>query len=149
MENNEVKIIAKAPYWRCSNMDLLAPIEENGICYLLSNNEIICVESGKKALKFEYASEEERIEFARQYRHYVFAGDKVNIIKGKMKGESKVVSRHFRYVVPNTYGKNYTDYIVFEDGSKTNIWNCVHESGVQIWGYREADSVDWGIGGRI
>ena len=149
MAKNELKIIAKSRYWTCENMDLLAPINEQGNIYLLSNNETICIADREIAPKLEYANQEEILEFARQYRHYVFAGDKVNIIKGKMKGESKVVAKYFKYVVPNTYGHAFTNYLVFADGTKTDIFNCVHLNGKEIWHYKEPKDLVLLEGGRL
>lgn len=53
-------------------------------------------------------------------------GDIVKIVSGrKMKNEIKKVKDMFRFIVPNTYGKQYTDYLVFEDGTKVNRLHCI------------------------
>lgn len=68
---------------------------------------------------------EEELEAYRKYRNKFQIGDKVQIIDGrKMKNEIKEIAKMFRYVVPNTYGKQYTDYLVFTDGTKVNKLYC-------------------------
>lgn len=135
------KVIAKAEYWVCGNLDLLAPIIEQGIEYLMSDFERVFVPYGK-AFEYEEATEQEKHEFYNSLG-FVFEGDKVEIVKGKLKGGTRVIKGFFRYVVPNTYGKQYTDYITFTDGTKTAIGNC------EICGKRAMQFNGIKIGGRI
>ena len=116
------KVIAKAEYWECENLDLLAPITEQGIEYLMSDNTRVHIPYGQ-SFDYEEATEQEKHEFYNNLG-FVFVGDDVEIVKGNLKGNTKQIKGFFRYVVPNTYGKQYTDYITFTDGTKTNIANC-------------------------
>lgn len=71
------------------------------------------------------ATEEEK-ETYRKYMRRFKIGDIVKIVSGrKMKNEIKKVKDMFRFIVPNTYGKQYTDYLVFEDGTKVNRLHCI------------------------
>ena len=135
------KVIASAEYWECSNMDLISPITEQGIEYLLSDNSRVFIPNGEH-FECEEASKEEKHEFYNGLG-FVFEGDTVEIVKGKLKGEIKVIKGFFRYVVPNTYGKQYTDYISFTDGTKTNIDNC-QKNGKRAFEFKGIK-----IGGRI
>lgn len=68
---------------------------------------------------------DEELEAYRKYRKEFKIGDIVKIIDGrKMKGETKEIAKMFRFTVPNTYGKIYTDYLVFTDGTKVNKLYC-------------------------
>lgn len=68
---------------------------------------------------------DEELETYRKYRKEFKIGDIVKIIDGrKMKGETKEIAKMFRFTVPNTYGKIYTDYLVFTDGTKVNKLYC-------------------------
>ena len=122
------KIIASGNYWKCANMDLLANIIEEGTEYLLSDGTRILVPENKEDERLnnlEFATEEEIKEYARINFGSIFKGDEVIINRGrKMKGEHKIVEKTYRYTVPNTYGKQYTDYLVFTDGTKVNIHHC-------------------------
>jgi hypothetical protein len=116
------KVVLKAEYWECENLDLLSPIIEQGIEYLMNDNTRVRVPYGQ-SFDYQEATEEEKHDFYNSLG-FVFEGDIVEIVKGKLKGEFKKIKGFFRYVVPNTYGKQYTDYITFTDGTKTNILNC-------------------------
>ena len=71
------------------------------------------------------ATEEEK-ETYRKYMRRFKIGDTIKIVSGrKMKNEIKKVKDMFRFTVPNTYGKQYTDYLVFEDGTKVNRLHCI------------------------
>lgn len=71
------------------------------------------------------ATEEEK-ETYRKYMRRFKIGDIVKIVSGrKMKNEIKKVKDMFRFIVPNTYGKQSTDYLVFEDGTKVNRLHCI------------------------
>lgn len=122
-----MKIIARGSYWICANMDLLADIIEEGTEYLLDDGTRIRVPDGKEnelVNSLEYATEEEKKQYAREHYNYIFRGDKVIIARGrKLKGEEKVVNGYYRFEVAGTYGKVYTDYIYFTDGTKTNLQN--------------------------
>ena len=136
-----IKVIARAEYWECENLDLLAPIVEQGIEYLLSDNTRVHIPYGQK-FECEEANEQEKHKFYNKLG-FVFEGDNVDVVKGKLKGNNKKIKGFFRYVVPNTYGKQYTDYIAFTDGTKTNIANC------EINGKRALRCHGIKIGGRI
>lgn len=57
-----------------------------------------------------------------------FPGEVVKIVSGrKMLGEVKKISSKYRFHVQGTYGKKYTDYFVFEDGTKVNVAHCILE----------------------
>lgn len=67
---------------------------------------------------------EEELETYRKYRRDFRIGDKVIITRGrKMLNETKEIKDFYRFVVPNTFGKKYTDYLVFTDGTKVNRFN--------------------------
>lgn len=68
---------------------------------------------------------EEELEIYRKQTKQFRIGDTVKIVNGrKMKNEIKEVAKMFRYTIPNTYGKQYTDYLVFTDGTKVNKLYC-------------------------
>ena len=68
---------------------------------------------------------DEELEIYRKYKREFKIGDTIKIVAGrKMKGEIKEIAKMFRYVIPNTYGKRYTDYLVFTDGTKVNKLYC-------------------------
>ena len=71
-------------------------------------------------------ADEEELELYRKRMKQFKVGDKVKIVDGrKMKGETKIIKRMFRYTVPGTYGKQYTDYLVFTDDTKVNKHYCI------------------------
>ena len=71
-------------------------------------------------------ADEEELELYRKRMKQFKVGDKVKIVDGrKMKGEIKIIKRMFRYTVPGTYGKQYTDYLVFTDDTKVNKLYCI------------------------
>lgn len=135
------KVIAKGEYWVCENLDLLAPIIEQGIEYLMSDNSRVHIPYGQ-SFNYEEANEQEKHEFYNSLG-FVFEGDIIDIVKGKLKDNTKQIKGFFRYVVPNTYGKQYTDYIAFTDGTKTNIANC------EINGKRAKQFNGIKVGGRL
>ena len=163
----EKLIIARRNYWTCSNIDLLAPIEETGYVYLLSDGtQIRCrdehPEDEDVLIGLSWASEEEKKQYCREHYGYIYKGDKVVITRGrKMKGEEKVVNGYYRFNVAGTYGHRYTDYVYFTDGTKTNIDNCdVVGCKPYYWEYagqkyysrqykKDFNSIDINIGGRI
>ena len=52
-------------------------------------------------------------------------GDILKITKGRKNvGYQGKVADTFRYYVQGTFKKQFTDYVVFEDGSKVNRMNC-------------------------
>ena len=68
---------------------------------------------------------DEELEQYRKYCKNFRPGDIVKITKGrKMLNEIKTVKNNFKYVVPNTYGKAYVNYLVFTDGTKVNKLYC-------------------------
>jgi len=129
-------IISSGRSWHCENMDTLAPIDDEGTTYLLSNNETVVVwESEYKKNpnnptiqllnSLRWATPEERKQFARVARNAIFKGDKVLISRGrKMVGEVKVAQSGYKYIVDGTYGHVWTNYLRFEDGTKVNIDHC-------------------------
>lgn len=124
------KIIARGFYWVCENMDLLAPIIETGMEYLLSDGTIRrvpdnVIEDDDPLATMEYATEADKKAFASQEYGTIFKGDTIVIKRGrKMVGETKVVKGYYRYDVPGTYGHQYTEYLLFTDGTKVNIQHC-------------------------
>ena len=122
------KIIAVGTYWKCENMDMLAPIIEEGYQYLLSDGSKVNVEYGKENEELnglEYATQEEKESYTRTHYGIIFIGDMVTIKRGrKMVGETKKVVRGFRFDIDGAYGNRYVYYVVFEDGTKVNINHC-------------------------
>ena len=118
------KIIDYGNVWTCENMDNLSPIDWEGYKVLFSDGSIKVIDNLDEVSEYAVASEEEVKEFYRE-RNYLFIGDEVEIIKGKKFpiGEHKIVKYFYTYTVPGTYGHKETDYVVFEDGTKTNIVN--------------------------
>jgi len=142
-------VIEYGNYWTCENHDLLAPIEEEGIEFLFNDGSRFYLKDGehidfemRKATDAEY----------KDYYHkegFLFKGDKVKIIKGKKIpiGTEKEIKDFHRYNVQGTYGHQYTDYVDFTDGTKTNIQN------VRIPGLENIDYVfeykRLNVGGRL
>lgn len=129
----ELCIIETGRSWECENMDNLAPIIDTGTSYLLSNGDVITVWNNKdndeinllKIKELPFATNEQRAQFIHEEYGVIFKGDHVVIKRGrKMVGETKEVSGYYRYDVPGTYGKQYTEYLLFTDGTKVNINHC-------------------------
>lgn len=118
------KIIDYGNVWTCENMDNLAPIDWEGYKVLFSDGSIKVVDNLDDVSNYAVASEEEVKEFYRE-RNYLFIGDEVEIIKGRKIpiGEHKIVKYFYTYQVAGTYGHKETDYVVFEDGTKTSVAN--------------------------
>lgn len=117
------KIIACEPCWACENLDNLAPITEEGSAVLFDDNTTKIFWNNEKMPRFEKATDEEAQHFWEK-RGYIFPGNIVEIFKGrKFVGEFKTVSSFFRFEVPGTFGHQYTDYVVFDDGTRVNIKN--------------------------
>ena len=69
---------------------------------------------------------DEELEIYRKNMKRFKIGDIVKIVSGrKMKNEVKKIKDMFRFTVPNTYGKQYIDYLVFDDGTKVNKLHCI------------------------
>lgn len=102
-------------------MDTLAPITREGYQYLFDDNSTKIVWDDERTNEqYEMATEEEKHLFYNRMG-YLFKGDKVKIVKGrKMVGETKTINGFWKYVVPGTYGKIYTEYVYFTDGTKVN-----------------------------
>ena len=83
------KIIASSKYWKCENMDNLAPIIEEGTEYLLSDGtRVLIADNNEYPNKPERANEQEKKAFASQEYGTIFKGDNVIIKRGrKMVGE--------------------------------------------------------------
>ena len=139
------KFVEKAPYWACENLDLNAPIVEVGVAFLLEDGTTDYIEEGKVVEDTYIRVADSEYKSFYNKKGFVFKGDCIDVVKGKMKGHQGVVKSFFRYNVEGTYGKVYTDYIVFEDGSKTNILNCCVNGTKVISEYKGAIRV----GGRI
>lgn len=117
------RIITMQPWWTCDNLDTLTPINKSGIAILLHDGTVEYYEDNQVIPNYAEATEDD-IKALAHSRGFYFIGDTVDIVKGKLKGTSKRIVNEFKYVVPNTYGHVYTDYLVFDDGTKTNIRNC-------------------------
>lgn len=148
-----ITVISISRVWRCVNADMLAPICWEGYCVLFSDNTCEIIDKGFE-IRNRMANEREKKDFARRLG-YVFEGDTVEIVKGRKLpiGEHKIVKDAYRYEVPNTYGHSYTDYLVFTDGTKTNIDN-VKQVNVNLFNKNTylrftKDMPDFYRGGRI
>lgn len=125
------KIITTGYAWRCSNLDLLAPINEEGVLVLFDDNttqffpyKIVNGVKTNNLGNYEYATQDELRLFINR-RGAVVEGDTVIIFKGrKMVGETKTIDKFFQYNVEGTYGHVCVDYAVFTDGTKCNLQNC-------------------------
>lgn len=112
------KVVEWGYAWTCSNMDLLAPIEEQFIMALFDdgsyghyNGEPMC-------------TAEEKQDYARK-NGYAFVGDKIVIVSGrKMKGEHKTLLKQVSYRPQGTYGHADVDYFYFTDGTKVQKQHC-------------------------
>lgn len=142
---NDLKVLAIGKYWVCDSMDLLAPITETGTEILTASGEYMLFKEGEKLPPFIMASEEEKKAYLNN-NGIVFIGDAVVVVKGKLKGAKKTISGFFKYIVPNTYNKTYTDYLIFDDGTKTNINNCLI-NGTKCLIFREKPEIR--VGGRL
>lgn len=144
MENK--KVIDYGRVWTCENMDNLAPIDWEGYKVLFSDGSTEIVDSLKG---FERATEEEIKDFY-QKRNFIFKNDKIVVIKGRKLplGEQKTVERFFDYEIPNTYGKRIAKYVVFTDGTKTDIKNI---KNIKATGEEQAKEFTTGycLSGRI
>lgn len=142
---NELKVLAIGKYWACNNMDVLAPITETGTEILTINGDYMLFKEGEKLPPFIMASEEEKKAYLNK-NGIVFVGDLVEVAKGKLKGAKKTVNGYYKYIVPNTHNKVYTEYLLFDDGTKTNIFNC-SINGAKCLIFREKPEIR--VGGRL
>lgn len=143
MENK--KIVTLGKWWACDNLDLLSSITEQGIAVLYTDGTTEFLEEGETPCTTERATETEKKALGNSLG-IVYKGDNITIVKGKLKGTNKVASGFYKFIVPNTYGKVYTDYLLFEDGTKTNIKNC-SISGKAVIKFEEKPF--FCVGGRI
>lgn len=122
--NNEKIIIDVGYVWECENLDYDSPISWEGYRVLFNDGSNLIVNSLSEVENYREATKEEVKEFYRSL-NFLSEGDEVVIIKGRKipVGEHKVIKGFSRFVVPNTYGKQYTDYVHFTDGTKTDIHN--------------------------
>ena len=120
----ELKIIDYGNVWTCENMDNLAPIDWEGYKVLFSDGSIKVIDDLEEVREYKRATKEEYKDFYRE-RNYLFVGDEVEIIKGRKIpiGKHKIVEDFYTYQVPGTYGHKQMEYIIFTDGSKTDIVN--------------------------
>lgn len=137
------KAIATGRWWICENLDLLAPITDEGVAILYNDGGQEFLPSLPPNL--EWASETEKKAYANTLGQ-VFNGDMVDIVKGKLKGEKKEVNGFFTYIVKGTYGHGDVDYLTFTDGTKTNILNCAIK-GKKVYAYKEKP--EFFVGGRL
>lgn len=138
-------IIDYSPAWSCENLDNLAPIDWQGYELLFADGSRELVDNLDN-LKYRMADEDEVKNFYRQQGH-LFIGDKVKIIKGRKLpiGEIKTISGFYRYNVPCTYSKVGTDYILFDDNTRTSIYNV---QSIVAPNKRVMKHVKWNTGGR-
>lgn len=122
--DNEKIIIGVGNVWECENLDWDAPISWEGYRVLFNDGSNLICDSLSEVENYREATEEEVKEFYRRL-NFLSVGDEVVIIKGRKipVGEHKVIKGFSRFVVPNTYGKRYTDYVHFTDGTRTDIRN--------------------------
>ncbi len=118
------KIIDYGKVWTCENMDNLAPITWEGYKVLFSDGSIEVIDNLDEVSEYERANIEEYKDFYRE-RNYLFIGDEVEIIRGRKLpiGEHKIVKDFYTYEVPGTYGHQKIKYVIFADGTKTDIRN--------------------------
>ena len=135
---NEKIVIENGNYWRCENLDNLAPITEEGVVLLLDNGtrEFISENENVNLKNYRKATEEEYKHFYHKNGH-IFKNDNVLIVSGRKipKGTIKKVKDFYTYNIPGTFGHAFTDYIVFDDDTKTNIQN------VRVLGYENVTYV--------
>lgn len=122
--DNEKTIIGVGYVWECENLDWDSPISWQGYRVLFNDGSKVIIDSLSEVENYQEATEEEVKEFYRSL-NFISEGDEVVIIKGRKipLGEHKVIKGFSRFVVPNTYGKQYTDYVHFTDGTRTDIRN--------------------------
>lgn len=136
------KVVEWGYAWTCSNMDLLAPIEEQFIVALFDdgsrgryNGEPTC-------------TQEEKENFARK-SGYAFVGDEVVIVSGrKMKGEHKTLLKQACYRPVGTYGHADVDYFYFTDGTKVQKQHC-RVVGFEGCSFMHGIFSGFRVGGRI
>ena len=118
------KIIDYGRVWTCENMDNLAPIDWEGYKVLFSDGSIEVIDDLDEVSEYERANIEEYKDFYRE-RNYLFIGDEVEVIKGRKLpiGEHKIIKDFFIFEVKGTYGHKQTEYVIFTDGTKTDIRN--------------------------
>lgn len=118
------KIIDYGRVWTCENMDLLAPIDWEGYRVLFSDGTSKLIDDLDELKEYPRASKEEVFDFY-ESRNFIYIGSEVEIIKGRKIpiGEHKIVKDFYTYEVPGTYGHQKTKYIIFTDGTKTDIYN--------------------------
>ena len=121
MENEKI-IIDVGYVWESE--DSLAPIYWEGYSVLFNDGSQLIIDSLSEIANYRKATEEEVKEFYRSL-NFLFKGDEVVIIKGRKipVGEHKVIRGFSQFLVPNTYGRRYTNYVHFTDGTKTDIHN--------------------------
>ena len=144
------KIIDYGKVWTCENMDDLAPITWEGYKVLFSDGSIEVIDDLDEVSKYERANIEEYKDFYRE-RNFIFVGDEVEIIKGRKLpiGEHKIVEGFYTYQVPGTYGHKQTEYIIFTDGSKTDIVNVRNVKCKQPDGRAKKFTIGYSLSGRI
>ena len=87
---------------------------------------------------YRMATKEEKQLYYMKKGH-LFKGQEVEIVKGRKLpiGSKHIIKSFYRYNVAGTYGHCYTDYVVFEDGTKTDVMNirptCELNEGVDFF----------------
>lgn len=147
---DKLKIIDYGKVWTCKNMNNLAPINWKGYKVLFSDGKIKVINSLDEVSEYERATIEEYKDFYRE-RNYLFIGDEVEIIKGKKIpiGEHKIVEDFYTYQVPETCGHKQTEYVIFADGTKTDIMNVRNLKCNQPDGCAKKFNKGYNLSGRI
>ena len=136
------KIIQYSKAWKCDSMDLLSNIVWEGYEVLFDDNTRELFDS--IPTEYEQATETEIKDFCNSLG-FVFVGDFVEIIKGRNipKGTEKQIKSFFDYKV--CYN-NTIEYVVFTDGTKTNINNIKHKKSKFDYAFKFNENFN--IGGR-
>lgn len=140
-----LKIVDIAPAWSCENLDTLAPIDWEGFQIRLSDNTVKTVDT---IPDMPIATEEERLEFFRNYYHFLYPGDVVEVYKGRKLpiGCRKTIKQMVEREVPGTYRHKFYTWVTFTDDTATDIKNIKLVN---------SDNLEWqsprtiGLGGRL
>ena len=143
-------IIDYGKVWTCGNMDNLAPIDWEGYKVLFNDGSIKVIDDLDEVCEYERANIEEYKDFYRQ-RNFIFIGDEVEIIKGRKLpiGAHKTVDKFFIYDVAGTYGHKQTKYVVFTDGTKTDIKNIRNIKCINNVEYPKEFTSGYNLSGRL
>ena len=144
------KIIDYGKVWTCENMDNLAPITWEGYKVLFSDGSIEVIDDLDEVSEYERADIEEYKDFYRE-RNFIFTGDEVEIVKGRKLpiGEHKIIKDFFIFEVKGTYGHQKTKYVIFTDGTKTDIRNVKNIKCNQSDGWTKKFTSGYNLSGRV